>query len=228
MRLVISWMKKERTKNGVRRVPTNVRSLTGEVNGQEFESSLERDLLLLAHWDYRVDWYQSQPLTIEYQDSEGNTREYTPDLLISYLNLNEGETFRKPLLCEVKYREDLFNDWKILKPKLKAARRYAKEHDWEFHIMTEKEIRTPYLENVQFLWSYRFADFHQHHYGVLMGILQQVEETTPRELVEQAYHSRTQRGEALWSVWCMVARKWILCDLNRPLNIKTPIWVEKK
>lgn len=51
MRLVTTWLKVERTANGVRRIPVNVRSLTGTVNGQEFESSLERDLLLLVHWD---------------------------------------------------------------------------------------------------------------------------------------------------------------------------------
>lgn len=74
MRLVTSWLKIERTNTAVRRIPINVRSLTGEVNGQEFESSLERDLLLLVHWDHEVEWYQSQPVKIEYADSDGKAR----------------------------------------------------------------------------------------------------------------------------------------------------------
>jgi len=73
---------------------------------------------------------------------------------------------RKNQLCEVKYRKDLALQWPKLKPKIRAARKYAKNEGWEFKIFTEKEIRTPYLENIRFLWSYRFSDFDEHHYEV--------------------------------------------------------------
>jgi hypothetical protein len=170
MRLVTTWLKVERTEKGARRIPINVRSLTGTVNGQEFESSLERDLLLLVHWDIGVEWYQSQPVKIDYVDSEGGQRSYTPDLLVSYRatkTSGQPSETRKPLLCEVKYRADYAEQWKLLKPKFRAARAYAKEMGYEFRVMTEVEIRTEYLKNIQFLWSYRYADFHQHHYEKL-------------------------------------------------------------
>ena len=219
-------LKKETVAKGVRRIPVNVRSLTGEVNGQEFESSLERDLLLLVHWDHEVDWYQSQPVKIEYEDKLGEVRSYTPDLLVSYHHLSKSKKKRPSLLCEVKYRDDLARDWKMLKPKFRAARQYTKEHDWEFDIFTEREIRTPYLKNIQFLWSYRFADFYPQHYDKLMMIMDELEETDPTTLLEAAYSSKTLRGEALWTLWCMIARLWIKCDLNYSLNMKTRIWID--
>ncbi|HET7832640.1 MAG TPA: TnsA endonuclease N-terminal domain-containing protein [Gallionella sp.] len=224
-----TWLKIDRSTTGVRRIPTNVRSLTGEVNGQEFESSLERDLLLLVHWDHGVEWYQSQPVKIDYTDSKGNARSYTPDLLVFYRtvvgNAPPHKT-RKPLLCEVKYREDLIKQRDQLKPKFRAAQDYAKANGYEFRVLTEREIRTEYLKNIQFLWSYRFAPFEPHHYEKLKSVLHELEETDPHTLLEACYSSKTLRGEALWTLWCMVARGWVKCDLHEPLTMKTCIWTE--
>lgn len=229
MRLVTTWLKIENTPKGVRRIPINVRSLTGTVNGQEFESSLERDLLLLVHWDYEVEWYQSQPVKIEYVDSQGKSHTYTPDLLITYRTIKhrgQSPKTRKPLLCEVKYREDLIAQRDILKPKFRAARDYAKANGYEFRVLTEREIRTEYLKNVQFLWSYRFAHFHLPHYEKLKLILREMEETDPATLLMACYSSKTLRGEALWTLWCMIARRWIQCDLHMPLTMQTRIWTD--
>lgn len=229
MRLVNSWLKIEKTSGGVRRIPTNVRSLTGTVNGQEFESSLERDLLLLVHWDYEVDWYQSQPVKIEYFDAQGKPRSYTPDLLITYCydHDNKQLNVRKPLLCEVKYRGDLTKQKDQLKLKFKAARAYAKSQGYEFRVLTEREIRTDYLKNVQFLWSYRHADFHSHHYDKLRLALEKLEETSISKLLEVCYSSKELRGEALWTLWCMIARLWVKCDLTIPLSMQSTIWVDE-
>lgn len=224
-----SFAKIEPPKNSVRRIPINVRSLTGAVNGQEFESSLERDLLLLAHWDNEVEWYQSQPVKIEYFDSLGKPRSYTPDLLISYKTNPQHDhpsEIRKPLLCEVKYRKDFVEQWKVLKPKFRAARAYAKANGYEFRVFTEREIRTEYLKNIQFLWSYRNAPFHQEHLETLVDALATMMESTPIKLLESCYSNKTLRGEAQWTLWCMIARGWIRCDLQKPLTMQTRIWIE--
>ncbi len=223
MRSSLLWMKREKTKMGVRRVPISSLSLTGQFNGQQFESSLERDLLLLTAFDLGVDWYESQPVSIEYYDSNGRSHTYTPDLLIMYRKHGRFKS-RKPLLCEVKYREDFFDQWKILKPKLKAARKYAREQGWEFRVLTEREIRTPYLQNVKFLFRYQYNDFTEGHYRRLSELLDEIDVTTPKELIESAYISKNMRGEALWTLWCMVARHWVRCDLSLPLSMNTRIW----
>ena len=46
-----------------------------------FESLIERDFLYLIDYDKEVDWFEEQPLTIEYQ-YEGEIRHYTPDFHI--------------------------------------------------------------------------------------------------------------------------------------------------
>ncbi|OAI08125.1 MULTISPECIES: heteromeric transposase endonuclease subunit TnsA [Methylomonas] len=228
MRLVNSWLKIEKSSGGVRRIPTNVRSLTGTVNGQEFESSLERDLLLLVHWDCEVDWYQSQPVKIEYLDDQGKQRSYTPDLLVTYRSdydqSIQQQNPRRPLLCEVKYRGDLIKQKDQLKPKFKAARAYAKSQGYEFRVLTEREIRTDYLKNIQFLWSYRYADFHEHHYKKLKMVLDELGETTVSRLLEVSYSSKELKGEALWTLWCMISRLWVKCDLTIPLSMQSTIW----
>ena len=207
----------------VRHIPTNVRSLTGKFNGQEFESSLERDLLLLVHYDYGVDWYEAQPITIEYKDCEsGKSRQYTPDLLVSYLPDDQGQP-QKPHLYEVKYREDLADQWKVLKPKYKAARAYAREHGWVFQIMTDKEIRTPYLDNVKFLLRYRDTEPDESRAAHLKEVLGRFQETDPQTLIKTAYQSEAEQGEALWTLWAMVEQGWIHCDLHSPLTMTTRI-----
>ena len=43
-----------------------------------FESLLERDFIYLLDYDVRVEWFEEQPLTIEYQH-DGQALHYTPD-----------------------------------------------------------------------------------------------------------------------------------------------------
>lgn len=224
----ISHLRREMTPQGIRRVPMNVRSLTGEIDGQQFESSLERDMHLLVHWDYAVEWYQAQPVTIDYADVNGKARRYTPDLLVVYHKkkiLPGHSESKRSLLIEVKYRSDLAKDWKKLKPKFRAARTYAREQGWNFVILTEREIRTSLLKNVQFLWRYRQSDFHNHHYRCLRDTLLALEETDPKTLLDATYQSQALRDEALWTLWCMVARRWVGCDLSEPLSMSTRIWM---
>ncbi len=43
-----------------------------------FESLLERDFIYLRDYDLRVEWFEEQPLTIEYLH-DGQTLHYAPD-----------------------------------------------------------------------------------------------------------------------------------------------------
>ena len=43
-----------------------------------FESLLERDFIYLLDYDARVEWFEEQPLTIEYEQAD-RTLHYTPD-----------------------------------------------------------------------------------------------------------------------------------------------------
>lgn len=133
----------------VRKIKASYTSLRGIVTGNKnetsnsFESSLERDYLLLLEFDHLVDEYVEQPVEIFFENN-GSQRHYTPDVLVYYRNDIEVANQFTPLLVEIKYRKDLWEDWKNLKPKFSAAVKYASSKGWRFKILTEKEIRTPY------------------------------------------------------------------------------------
>ncbi len=65
----------------------------------EYESCIERDLLLLAIHDPAVIEIRYQPKTIYDTDSKGKQRKYTPDI---YLEFRDG----KRLLLEIKPSEE--------------------------------------------------------------------------------------------------------------------------
>lgn len=228
MRTSQAWLLNVGTPDAVRRIPINTISLTGEVLGKEFESSLERDLIMKAAWNRQLDWFQVQPVKIPFLDTDGKQRSYTPDLLISFIpDAITSLPVRRPLLCEVKYLDDLRRNWLELKPKFRAARAYARERGWEFKIFTEKRIRDGLLQNIQFLWSYRFAADHHGHRDRLIRMLDDMEETSIAGLLEACYlpSNRYGRGEGQWTLWCLIAKQTILCDLSLPLSMETRVWL---
>jgi hypothetical protein len=96
-----------------RAVPKNYRNVTGRVynsrtrSSSAFDSTLECDYLLLLDFDLAVDFYEEQPVTIEYCDSRGSLRRYTPDVLVRYRSAVNAISVPLSVLCEVKYRDDL-------------------------------------------------------------------------------------------------------------------------
>lgn len=226
MRTPLTWMKMVQTKNGIRRIPISLVSMTGEVLGSEFESALERDLILRTAFDSGVDWFQTQPVKIEYRDAKGKSRSYTPDLLIHFLKGSKGA--RRPQLCEVKYRADLIADRDQLLPKFRAARAYCREQGWEFKVYDEQRIRTPRLANIQFLWRYKTSTHCGVYYSQIMA--EMVKMSGPISmlpLLKRMYPYSRKRGEAIWVWWTMVVGGSIKCDLDQPLSHSTLFWVDE-
>ena len=184
------------------------------------ESTLERDWLILQDFDQSVERCEEQPVKIEYYDEQGRRRFYTPDLLIIY---NDG---KPPLLCEVKYAEDLRKKWKEMKPKIKAGRRYARERGWKFRIFTERRIRTPFLTNVKFLRHQQCSAPSQENQDVVLNKLRRMRKATPQRLIESIHRDPLKRAEVLPIVWYLVASQRILADLSQPLTMNTPIKTE--
>ncbi len=223
MRQPSNWIKKVATTEGVRRVPISHVSMTGEVLGSEFESDLERDLIMPYAFYGSINWFQSHPLTIEYFDGDGKPRHYTPDLVIHFGT--DQKSTRRPLLCEVKYREELLKTWKTYKPKIKAARAYAKANDMEFRIFDEYRIRTPLLKNIQFLWRYRFAPICAYQTELLAELSKQDQGVQMLPIIDKLYPVKESRGEAIWAWWTLVEQGSIECDLSRRLDTSTLFWV---
>ena len=97
----------------VRQIPRNHMSLTGVLahanpeTSTAFESSLERDLQILFEFDDGVASIEEQPVRIAYAGEDGKPRHYTPDLLVRFRGDHPAGRGKAPLLCEVKYREEV-------------------------------------------------------------------------------------------------------------------------
>jgi hypothetical protein len=189
-----------------------------------FESSLERDLLLLLDFDPDVEFFEEQPVKITYHGDNGRCHTYTPDVLVHYHVDKTSASVRPPVLCEVKYRDDLRQHWREYKTKFKAARRYAKEHGWCFRLMTEREIRTPYLDNVKFLRHYRHINVDAGHFHMLLERLHALRETTPVELLAAVSNDAWDKGQLLSALWQLVALRQAGTDLSQPLTMHSRVW----
>lgn len=211
-----------KTRQPARKIGMRHRGVSGRValdgGTVAFESSLERDLCILLSCDPAALEVLEQPVRIDYEDAEGRPRHYTPDYLARFRN---GES----RLYEVKYREDLAKLWPGVKPKYRAAIRYAREHGMRFQILTEREIRGPYLKNAKFLRAYRDVRREPAIEEHLASTLMVLGETTPRLLIEAAYRSGSCRVQAIPHLWRMILEHRIHTDLLEPLTMKSTIWI---
>ncbi len=208
-----------------RTIPMNYRYLTGIVASTRtaFEATLERDFYILVGADTRVAKVEGQPLTLTYKDDRGVTRPYTPDALVVYHpDPLTGQT-PKPRLYEIKHREKMREEWPAIKLKYKAARRLARLRGWSFGIITEKEIRTPYLDNVKFLRRYQRNSADPEDAALLLTALRDLRSTTPGLLLDAVARQPAHRAKLISSLWKLVAAGQIQCDLERPLSMHSPI-----
>lgn len=107
-----------------------------------FESTIERDLIYLLDYESHVASFSEQPMRITYLD-EGLTRTYTPDFQVEFANGRQIIVECKP--------EALMNLDENQR-KFEAGQAWAKEHSWEYKIITDKGLRDGHrLENIKFL-----------------------------------------------------------------------------
>ena len=209
----------------VRKIGTSHRSLRAfhpsDKNKRliQLESALERDFCCLLEFEVEITSYVEQPVTVEYLVAE-HSRHYTPDFLIRYLDE------RPAVLAEIKYRADLRENWAEYKPKFRAAQRYAASRGWVFRLYTEVEIQNCYLDNVKFLL--RFRSFHQPPPAAfaqrLLQVLAQQGESTPAALLALASEEVARQAELIPTLWQLVGKGMIGCNLLRPLTMNSPVW----
>jgi hypothetical protein len=214
----------------VRSIPKNARSLTGKIldsrrhTAVAFESALERDLYILLDFDPSVAHFEEQPVTIAYQDPVGVHRTYTPDVLVHYIPELRGPGDHRSVLYEIKYRDDLRTHWHAYRAKFKAARRYARSQGWVFRLITEREIRTPYLKNATFLRQYRFRGCDSRECQRILASLAGRGETEPETLLAWLSPNGGERARLLPVLWHLVAIRQVGADLTVPLTMNSRIW----
>ncbi|MBK0053056.1 TnsA endonuclease N-terminal domain-containing protein [Stenotrophomonas sp. S39] len=198
------------------------RALTGKVNLEAggvagFESSLERDLLLILDFDRTVLSVKEQPFSLTHiQDA--SVRRYTPDVMAEY-----DRDVLPTVVFEVKPIEKLRADWASLRPAFKAAVAHCRLRDWQFKIVTERHIRTPYLANAKFLRRYRDLPPLLVRQAQLRYTATALGPTTPQGLLAAAYWPKEEQAQAIPALWQMVATGQFNIDLTKPLSMRTPM-----
>lgn len=211
----------------VRQVPPNRRSVTGLMpsrkNGRmvPFESALESDLATLLEFDSAVKSFDAQPIELRYTH-DGRSRRGVPDFLVFYLD----ELNRRPLLIDVKYRREVFERWSELKPRLRAASAHARKAGWDYHIFTEVEIRTPYLENARLLLPYQRCIPDPVHKRQLLDALRAMPAASPQSLLEVCCADIWNRAQLIPTLWSLVGRGHVGADLSKRLTMSSVIWLQ--
>lgn len=196
---------------------------------QRAESSLEQDFLTLLEYDWRVLRYATQPFKIQWKGEEGRLRRFTPDVAVAYNDMaTRSDPSLRTTIFEVKPRAQLMDRWSEEKPRLRAAFAWAKDYGCRFKVMTECEIRTPYLENARFLLRYKkmYGDRELFDARIphICALLVRLGPTTPRALLEAVRGDAIHRAEYIPYLWHLVTLQIVGIDLTQPLSMKSPIW----
>ncbi len=214
----------------MRRIGTTRRSISGRYafRGETaipFESALERDFLIRKEFCLAVLDIIPQPVQIPFVASNGQTYTYTPDFLVYYRlgNMVYGE-YPKPILIEVKPHAEWKKHWREWLPKWKAAYRYAKEQGWEFHIHDESRIRDQVLTNIRFLDRYKRTEFPVEETRSVIENVQQMG-SAPFHYILARHFMGIYKAEGIAHIWYLLAIRKLDCDITRPLNDFTELWV---
>lgn len=183
---------------------------------QGHASHLELDLLILLALDPRVESIETQ--VVIFLDTG---KEYAVDVLVRFVQDPKYGPPMKPWLIEVKLRKDLFDPekWPIYRAKIMAARRFAAANGMRFKILTEQEIRTPYLLAAKFLLANIREEPEE---SLLDGILADLESLRECEVMELAAMAPDDEGKArrMAAIWFLVATRRVWADLSSPLQLR--------
>lgn len=205
----------------LRKIGVLTRSMGGRlVGGNRYESSLERDFMLLMAWDLTVARISPQPVRIPVQDPSALRKSYTPDVLVEWL---PGDGVARPAeLVEVKYREAFVGEWRSWRAIGRAAQSFAAERGWKFRFATETEVRTAKLANVRRLMPYRRRQANPDAVAALRCRLQARGPMAVVDLVPET-EEPTRRAAMLNALWCQLATSTFRFEVDQLLTPRTVI-----
>jgi hypothetical protein len=209
----------------VRDIPIGTRALTGQHvgSGARYESGLERDFYELMSQDPLLDTVDWQPVTIEFTGGDGKRRTYTPDSLVTFKRDPDTGMHRRPLLVEVKYREEYRKKFSELKERFRAARHYARERGWKFKVVTERGIRTVAFSNRRFLGGYKYREPDQDCIAVIKSHLHPGVEKSVSALLASISGDTLRQAQVLPTLWWMVAHAQLHIDIFKPLSMEAKV-----
>ncbi|MCG5512349.1 heteromeric transposase endonuclease subunit TnsA [Ectothiorhodospira shaposhnikovii] len=213
-----------RTIKPTRRSVSGIYPFRGET-AIPYESTLERDFIARNEFNRTVLDIIPQPCQIRFSLRGGREYTYTPDFLVYFrLGNRTHSDFPRPLLVEVKPESQWREHWRDWLPKWKAAYRYAKQEEWEFHIHDESRIRDQMFANIQFLERYKRMVFPREESDwIIQGLARMG--SAPFHYLLARYFMGLYRAEGISHLWHLLATRQLDCDIYRPLNEHTVLWV---
>lgn len=219
----------------VRKIPKNYLSVTGGFSSQKnarslgCESVLENELMIRLEFDDSVAGFEEQPVRIPYSVEGKKRKPYVPDILIQYFPSPDGKQHR-PVLGEVKHTSDLEINKAKYAPKFAAAKLFAEERGWEWRIFTEKDIRTPLLDNLKFLREYHSAEPDESLIHEIMSYMQGVHgsgSVTVEALFQRLCPTDERTLLIAPALWYLLTTKRIVTNLNKLLDAKSKLSLSK-
>lgn len=203
-----------------RQVGPNARSYTGRHVGRDgvtvrFESKLERDFLVLTRFRPDVLEVVEQPVTLEFRDSRGRKRRYTPDFLVRYPH--------KTSLIEVKFRDELRKNWPRYSEPFSHARSWARANGMRFKVVTERVIRRTPWKNANLLEPHQGLAAHPMEGAAILGELQEGAWTIGK-LMKALHPDPSDRGLFWQTMWRLLANGEVVGDFERPIGMDFVIW----
>lgn len=217
----------------VRKIPPNYLFVTGKScskkNGRMIgtEANLEPDFVELLNFDRNVIKFEEQPVRIEYEIRPGVWSRYTPDMLVYYRDL-ASPNGEKIVLYEIKKRDLIKKEWPAYRPKFKAAYRYARERDWYFKLVTDREIRTSYLDNVKRL-NHQIKNVPTPHIkDSILAVVESAPAVTIQHLINSLSQNGLDRAHVLSGIWYLLAAGLLSTNLHIPILMSSYINLTKE
>lgn len=199
----------------VRATPSSFRSLIPLLtpSGPQWtESELESELLEQLAFTPGIYDLMTQPV-IRYLHN-GKQRRYTPDIAIQLYEAREGIPAR--YLIEVKRKADLAAKADKYAEKFEIARICCEQLGASFRVMTEEQIRTPFLRNARQYLRFRNIDLTDDHIEQL-SVVRSVLEVRPHsvsDLISALQEIGLPEPDARALVDLAIGSQSVSCDLS--------------
>jgi len=189
-----------------------------------FESKLEKDFLTMISFNNQVEDIIEQPFTIEYE-YDGKLRRYTPDFLVFFKN---NGVYTKPLLVEVKRREELIEKFAEFKPKFKAAITYSNQEDYFFKIYDQKRIYGTYFENIELVKRYRRNEYPVLEREKIIDYLSSSIKSTIDNILVYLHNEYPSQNMAFGHICQLLELKILSTDFKTPIHKNSVVWNTNK
>lgn len=184
-----------------------------------YESTLERDFILVQSFNPDVKRVVAQPITIKFKKN-GREYPYTPDFFVEYHDF----TNRRNMIVEVKPEELWQENWREWSDKWKTMQRHCRENNRVFHIYDEYRIRTVALDNINFLMGFKKTAIDEVDVKTVVEQVELMGITTIDYLLTRFYSGSLLKNHGLRVIYHLLANQKLYFNLYEPLTEQSEVW----